>query len=181
MTITGIDSTSDVSAINDNVNLKVEVANGSSVTLDTAKLGLDNAGNNSDELMINGALSATAAQLKELLDGGVTISGSGSVVIDNYTGQNISALTNAGIKLTLDIDGTDISLTTANLGNLDNITAIQVAEDTSVALTSDLGATLAAKFVSENSTFGELKLSGYSSQDLAPIAHNFVVSDDSMR
>ena len=125
---------------------------------------------------MSGALSATAAQLKDLRDGGVTITGSGSVVIDNYTGQDISSLTNAGIKLTLDIDGTDISLTTANLGDLNNITAIQVAESTSVVLTSQLGASLATKFASENSSFGELKFSGYSNQDLAPIAHNFIVN-----
>jgi hypothetical protein len=170
-------TTQNLSALNPTLDVTVQIENNTTVDLDLTKLRADATATRSfDRVVLNGAnaiLDADATELVALQNAGIPITGSGSVRLSGYNGENVSALTNAGLNLTLEVDGTGLTLDRSKLGDLSKIASIQVNTGEALTLDATLARDLAAKFArndGEVAGAGTLKITNYAGEDLSAIA-----------
>ena len=179
-------TTQNLTGLNTSLDVTVQIENNTTVDLDLTKLGAVSASTRSfDRLVLNGAnalLDADASELVTLQNANIPITGTGSVRLSGYNGETIAALTNAGLNLTLEIDGTGLVLDRASLGDLSKISSIQINTGEILTLDASLARDLAAKFARNTATgelagAGTLRITNYAGEDLSAIADslNFTV------
>jgi hypothetical protein len=174
----------DISSIADDLALTVTVAAGSTAASTNlfAELGLDS----NDSLIINGLLSATGSDLAAIEAGLGTVTstplaGTGSLLVGQYLGEDISGYTEVGMTATVSVGGTTTAnLTASNLfgtAGVSQIASIDVGSGITASLNADLAATLGTKLITASSSTvgGTLQVSDFVNQDLSSVNDAFTL------